>query len=98
PSINDVAKGIIQSMGKTERFDGVPDSLIVVDAYSVTAAADMYPVVGLGVHLYVKEFRAETPMRIFGRKPEGANTVIGRAFKIPTLERPIVKGKIGPAI
>src|SRR6188474_3142712 len=97
PAVDDVAESVIQSVRKAERLDRVVDLFIVVYAHAIAPACDRHRVARVGIHLHVKKFRAETPMRILGRKPKRPQAVVGRARKIASFEGNVVKSEIGSA-
>ena len=52
---------------------------------------------GTRIHFHVKVFRAKTPMRILGRKPERAHAEIGRRLEVASFLGNAVEGENGPA-
>ena len=97
PAVDDVAESVIESVRKAERLDRVVDPFIVVHADAAAPARDRHRVACVGIHLHVKKFRPETPMRIFRRKPKRPQTVVGRTRKIAPFKGNVVKSEIGPA-
>ena len=86
PAINDIGQREVEPVRKAELLQRVVDPFMTIHANAVAFAGHRHRLTSLRVELDMEIFGAETPVRLFARKPEQARAIERRRFEIAAFE------------